>query len=81
MNFWEYNKTIALKVSTLLLCVLLMTTSSCKKDLSIYEINEVHVSNSNIDKNGLKKDIEFVSQAYSDLFEKPISVVRSKKQS
>lgn len=73
MNILERNNTFSLQILVSTSLLLLFLLSSCRKEESIFEINEVKVTQSNIDKNGIKKDIEFISQAYSDLFEKPIS--------
>lgn len=47
---------------------------SCKptENIYMYEVNEVSVTQSGIDKNTPKSDLEFISLAYSDLFGKTI---------
>lgn len=47
---------------------------ACKpvEDLYVYEVNEVEVTQSGIDKNTPKSDLEFISLAYADLFGKTI---------
>lgn len=45
---------------------------ACQKELPVYEVNNEHVNLNTIDKNALKRQTEFISQAYADLFEKPI---------
>lgn len=52
---------------------LLMALISCKKELPVYELNNETVKLNSIDKNTLKRQSEFISQAYADLFGKPIS--------
>lgn len=53
--------------------IIIATVTSCKKELPTYGINNEHVNLNSIDKNSLKKQTEFISQAYADLFGKPIN--------
>lgn len=47
---------------------------SCKKDsLVVFEIEDVEISQEGIDKPNVKTDIEFISIAYTDLFDRAIS--------
>ncbi|MDX2249511.1 MAG: hypothetical protein SF052_22195 [Bacteroidia bacterium] len=48
---------------------------ACKptEDIYLYEVNDLEVTQSGIDKNNPKSDLEFISLAYSDLFGKTIS--------
>lgn len=50
----------------------LISFYSCKKEQVIYEVNNEHVKLNSIDKNTLKRQTEFISQAHADLFGKPI---------
>lgn len=45
---------------------------SCKKEVPIYEVNNEPVNLNTIDKNTLKRQTEFISQAFSDLYGRPI---------
>lgn len=46
---------------------------SCKKEIiNIFEVQTQQVSQTTINKNSLKKELEFISVAYSDLFGKSI---------
>ncbi|MEM7367936.1 MAG: hypothetical protein AAF587_05000 [Bacteroidota bacterium] len=49
---------------------------SCSKDVQdiyLYEVQQVDVSQSGVEKNNLKSDLEFISLAYSDLLDETIS--------
>lgn len=51
----------------------LLLAVGCQKELGkIYEVNRQQVSLTNIDKEALKAEIEFVANAHIDLFGKPI---------
>src|SRR4051812_47781645 len=51
---------------------LIMLLVSCKKETAIYEVNNEPVKLNTVEKNTLKRETEFISQAYADLFGKPI---------
>ena len=60
---------IKLKTPVVLLIVLLaISFSSCKKKEYIYEVNSVNVSNEGVNKTNLKNNTEFISIVYSDLY-------------
>ena len=52
--------------------MLLGAIVSCRKEQPVYEINNEPVNLNTIDKNTLKRQTEFISQAHADLFGKPI---------
>lgn len=70
MNFLVLNKTISMK--NIILALLIAFCASCMKDHNIYEVNNEQVKLDNIDKNNIKKELEFISLAHSDLFGTPI---------
>lgn len=53
--------------------LLLFSCSKEVQDIYLYEVNEVEVSQSGVNKNNLKSDLEFISLAYSDLLDETIS--------
>ena len=55
--------------------LLLCTIISCRpaQDLYLYEVNEVGVNQSGVEKNNPKSDLEFISLAYADLLGQTIS--------
>jgi hypothetical protein len=59
------------KVIYLLACILVL--GSCQKEtLWLYEVNTETIKLSEIDKEAVKKDLEFISFVHMDLFGKPI---------
>ncbi|MEL7530993.1 MAG: hypothetical protein AAFN10_06785 [Bacteroidota bacterium] len=52
----------------MLALALLMISCQGGQDVYLYEVNELEVNGTNLDKNNLKTDLEFLSLAYSDLF-------------
>lgn len=55
----------------LILCLCLV---ACKEDkFYVFEVNPVEVTQTGVDKNNLKSDLEFLSLAFSDLFGESIS--------
>jgi hypothetical protein len=56
-------------------CLLLCALMSCRpaQDLYLYEVNEVSVNQSGVEKNNPKSDLEFISLAYADLLGQTIS--------
>ncbi len=59
-------------IHTLAAFMLMAAFSSCRKEQPVYEINNEPVKLNTIDKNTLKRQTEFISQAHADLFGKPI---------
>lgn len=65
-----------MKRSFLLLPILLflLSIASCKKETSyVYEVNDVSISQTDVNKENTKSVIEFISIAYSDIFGSTIS--------
>ncbi|MEL6649211.1 MAG: hypothetical protein AAFQ87_00255 [Bacteroidota bacterium] len=58
------------KVGGLPLLVLGLSLVACQggQDVYLYEVNEVDIRSTNLEKNNLKSDLEFLSLVYSDLF-------------
>ncbi|MEM6347293.1 MAG: hypothetical protein AAF927_25610 [Bacteroidota bacterium] len=57
----------------LLAFLLMMISCQGGQDVYLYEVNELEVSGTNLEKSNLKTDLEFLSLAYSDLFGTTIS--------
>ncbi|MEO0469409.1 MAG: hypothetical protein AAF206_07310 [Bacteroidota bacterium] len=64
-----------MRYSLILLFSILLAASACKSgdDLYLYEVDELQVNQSGVDKNNLKSELEFLSLAYSDLFGETVS--------
>ena len=56
----------------LYLLSLILIISSCRKD-DVYELNEVHASSYNANKNKLKSSNQFISILYANLFQEALS--------
>lgn len=65
-------KPLSYKLLSLMTAVVLLATACQQEKLVVYEVNKEQVSLSTIDKNNYKKELEFITLAYSDLFDKPI---------
>lgn len=57
----------------MLLSIALLVSCQGGQDVYLYEVDEVEIKSTNLDKNNLKTDLEFLSLAYSDLFGTTIS--------
>lgn len=80
MNFSAFENTIpGMKLTTISKTTLMLAAAcsllllSCREPEYIYELNNEIVTNDNIVKSRLKTESEFISTAYSDLFDKPVS--------
>ncbi|MCB0430549.1 MAG: hypothetical protein H6585_12810 [Flavobacteriales bacterium] len=62
------------KTALLLACTLLLAITACKKDVTpVYEITDVNLQQPGSLKDHVKSTLEFISIAYSDLFDKTIT--------
>ncbi|MFK7922114.1 MAG: hypothetical protein AB8H47_09165 [Bacteroidia bacterium] len=72
-------KTIIMKLlqrigsAGILFSIALLVSCQGGQDVYLYEVNEVEIKTTNLDKSNLKTDLEFLSLAYSDLFGTTIS--------
>lgn len=72
MSMLIHRKTIG-HISYFILCTLCFILSSCKKEKEkiydyIYEVNDVNVNQTGVNKPNVKSTVEFISIAYADLF-------------
>jgi thioredoxin-related protein len=56
-----------------LLLIIIISISSCKKDDPIYDVNEIQAHSYNANKNKLKSASQYISILYANLFQKALS--------
>tara|TARA_B110000914_G_scaffold179814_1_gene161926 strand:+ start:1392 stop:1889 length:498 start_codon:yes stop_codon:yes gene_type:complete len=61
------------KINLIFIIVLFLSMSSCQKEDLVYDINELHASSYNANKNKLKSIGQYISIIYANLFQKSLS--------
>ena len=59
--------------SIVLLLIIFLSISSCRKDDPIYDINQIESNSYNANKNKLKSPSQYISILYANLFQKALS--------